>query len=177
MMDYIEDLLDELNLRLPELSWKLGTLNPGINRFHLPHGLFRSRYEAGGEACIQEIKTDIQNLLREKNSAGALYLAERIKQKVSVLVRLCQLDETSKQPLEQPARFALKELSTRKQWFESLEQELEQLKSQHQALSSALERSAKILDTQRTLAMQHELGQIEKRMTLVKEDLKTMTGA
>lgn len=177
-MNYIDDVLDELNQRLPELSWKLASFGQTPSRrLQLPPGLFRAPLDAGSDGCIQELKKDIQTLQRQKQSPGALYLAMRIQQKVSVLVKLCQLHQQSTDTPEPSARYAIKELTTRKQWYESLEQELEQLTAQHTAILKAIERCSNSGDPQAMLSLQSDCGRIEKRMTLVKEELRTITGA
>ncbi len=173
-MNFINDLLEELTARLPELAWKLGKLNPSVSRFRLPHGLFRAAYEPGGVACINEIKSDIQVLIKQKQSPGALYLAERIQRKVSVLVSLCHLEGKGSHTQEK-VRFGLTSLSTRQQWIVSLEQEIDQLVIQQNAVHHSLEQKKHNASTELLLSLQSELGQIEKRLTLLKEDLKKAT--
>ena len=113
-MLYISELLDELTARLPELEWKIGELNASFSNHSLPPGLFRRAIEPSGSACVAEIKTDIQALSQQKNERSAHYLAERIKQKINVLVALCQIQSRKTKP-EDKNYFGIKMLSTRQQ--------------------------------------------------------------
>lgn len=55
---------------------------------------------------------------------------------------------------------------TRQQWLQSLEHEMEVLSHQQQALFN---RQQKHLDAEAQLALQAELGALEKRLTLLRE--------
>lgn len=165
-MNYIDELLTELTSRLPELAWKLGKLNFSVSSVHLPHGLFRSSIERGAVALIDEIKFDIQILAQQKKSNASHFLAERVLQKISVLVSICQTQNQLPNP-DEKIHFGLNKLSTRQQWIQSLEKDIEHLTVQYEAL----EKRIKIEKTNTATLMQlsAELGQIERRLTLTKE--------
>lgn len=169
-MNYIDELLAELTSRLPELEWKVSSLNSFISSKSLPRGLFRSSSELTGLACVEEIKDDIQALGHQKNERSAHYLATRIKQKVNVLVALCQI-EGRKNKAEEKVHFGITMLSTRQQWIESLEKEISTLEKQQQAMIKAFNQMKRSSDTPAVLSVQKELGEIERRLTLAKETL------
>ena len=169
-MNYIDELLAELTSRLPELEWKVSSLNSFISSKSLPRGLFRSSSELTGLACVEEIKDDIQALGHQKNERSAHYLATRIKQKVNVLVALCQI-EGRKNKAEEKVHFGITMLSTRQQWIESLEKEISTLEKRQQAMIKAFNQMKRSSDTPAVLSVQKELGEIERRLTLAKETL------
>jgi len=169
-MNYIDELLAELTSRLPELEWKVSSLNSFISSKSLPRGLFRSSSELTGLACVEEIKEDIQALGHQKNERSAHYLATRIKQKVNVLVALCQI-EGRKNKVEEKVHFGITMLSTRQQWIESLEKEISTLEKQQQAMIKAFSQMKRSTDTPAVLSIQKELGEIERRLTLARETL------
>lgn len=171
-MNYIDDLLTELMSRLPELAWKLGKLNSPISTFNLPQGLFRSHAELGVTAFIDEIKSDIQLLAEQKNDRAAMFLAERIQQKINVLVRVCQL-QSKLIHAEEKIHFGIKMLSTRQQWVHALESEIIDLTKQFEAVEKRLKQEK--INTKTRLLLHAELGEIEKRLTLAKEELKKVT--
>jgi hypothetical protein len=168
-MNSIQELTSELFSRLPELEWKITRLN--FSSTNVPRGLFRLGKELTGAACVTEIKEDIHNLSIQNNERSAHYLAERIKQKINVLVILCQMDSRKKKPLEQVS-FGIKMLSTRQQWLQSLEHDIHLLTLQQQALSKALEQMKLSTNTTGLLNLKAELGEVERRLTLAQEALK-----
>lgn len=169
-MNYIDELLEELTSRLPELEWKISRLNSYISSKSLPRGLFRTSVELTGLGCVDEIKKDIEALAHQDNERSAYYLATRIKQKVNVLVALCQI-EGRKNKGEEKVHFGLTMLNTRQQWIESLEKEINTLQKQQQAMTKALAQMKRSPDTQAVLSVQKELGEIERRLTLATETL------
>lgn len=168
-MGYLEGLLDELSARLPELEWQVCGLSTRIVAKQLPQGLFRQHFDATAVMYINEVKEDIHTLAKQKNQSSGLYLAERIKRKIDVLVMLCQIDNRKEKPESRPA-FSLKSLSTRQQWLHSLEQEVATLSQQHQALSSSLLQLT-TSNPAAVLNLKAELGKIEQRLTLAQEAL------
>lgn len=169
-MNSLDDLLTELNSRLPELEWKIKSLGTNISIHHLPRGLFKTRSEFCGQQYIDEIKADLKVLSQQNNKRCAHYVAEQIKSKVNVLVTLCQLDQ--KKPKSHGKEyFGLGMLSTRQQWMQSLEHEIATLVLQQKGMISTLEQMNKIKNTEAILALNSELGALEKRLTLAKETL------
>jgi len=169
-MIYINELLAELTARLPELEWKISELSTSFSNKSLPIGLFRSNIEPSAAACVAEIKADIKALSQQKNERSAFYLAERIKQKVSVLVVLCQRQNRQKKT-EDKVYFGVKMLSTRQQWLQDLEAEINTLSRQQQAMTKTLEQKRRNHHLEAVLHLKAELGEVEKRLTLAQEAL------
>lgn len=163
-------LLSDLNTRLPELEWKISGLGSSFSSRSLPRGLFANK-EPSGASCIAEIKADIQSLLAQENERSAFYLAERIRRKVNVLVALCQI-HNRKEKTEEKVSFGVKMLGTRQQWIQGLETDIQALERQQQALSATL---AQMLRSNHPAAvilqLKADLGEIERRLTLAKETL------
>ena len=173
-MNYLNETLDDLNARLPELEWKLGCLNPVISYHSLPKGLFQPRMELSSSACIAEIKLDIQALTQQDNERSARYLANRVKQKINVLVSLCQIAARREKPAEK-VHFGIKTLSTRQQWIQNMESDIATLSLQHQAIANTLAQMTSSNKTSAILGVQAELGEVERRLTLALESLKQAT--
>lgn len=162
------DLLEQLAERLPELEWKINSFGAALSLNSMPRGLFRQRLEMTAAACIDEIKNDISHLARQKSEYSAFYLAERIQQKISVLVTLCHL-QTNKPKAEARLKFGLEQISTRQQWLQDLEKNIAQLTAQQQAMLKTLSQKKAKGDSQTVLKLQADLGEIEKKLTLAKE--------
>lgn len=161
-------LLLELTERLPELEWKISSLGAALSTNSLPKGLFRQRTDMSAATCIAEIKADLQQLADQKNEYSAYYLAERIQQKISVLVALCHL-QANKPKAQEKINFGLDKICTRQQWLQALEKDINRLTAQQQAQIKTLEQIKARGDTQAVLQLQAELGEVEKRLTLAKE--------
>lgn len=171
----IQTLLDELQGRLPELEWKLGQRGGYISIKALPRGLFHIKSDITAAACIAEIRTDIQTLGKQESEYTAFYLAERIRQKINVLVMLCQA--RSKAPRnEERIAFGIQAISTRQQWLKSLEQDIELLKQQRLVMLNALEQMNQRGNTDGFLDLQGQLGALEKKLTMAEENYKVCTG-
>lgn len=170
-MNSIHVVLAELSSRLPELEWKISSLAFPISKSALPKGLFRFNQESSACHFITEIKDDIRALEQQKNERSALYMAERIKQKINVLVTLCQMNE-AKSPREKKVALGLSMLSTRQQWIHDLEQAVSTLEAQYQAISHTLAQRQKGSNDLALLTLRAELGALEKRLTLAKETLQ-----
>lgn len=166
-MDY-SALLQELTARLPELEWKISALEASLSMHSLPRGLFRPHLEVTATTCIEEIKADIRTLAEQKMASSAYYLAQRIQQKINVLVTLCHL-QSSKPKNRKKTNFGLSSISTRQQWLQSLEQDINRLTEQQEAMSKALLHMQTRGDSQAILQLKAELGEVEKRLTLAKE--------
>ena len=163
-------LLAKLSSRLPELEWKISGLNTSFSAHNLPRGLFRFSIESTGKACVDEVKSDIQALSNQTNQRSASYLALRINQKINVLVALCQIHSRKNKP-EEKVYFGLKMLSTRQQWIQTLEHDINTLTRQKEAMAKALEQMRVSANGSATLSVQGELGEVEKRLTLAREAL------
>ena len=159
-----------LSDRLPELVWKLGNLQGVFNPKRLPRGLFNEQLEMTPQSCIDEIYADLKVLNNHKNERIAHYLAERVSQKINVLVRLCQI-ETRKKPSGALPTFGVQTMSTRQQWLSGLQDDIARLSAQHQALSAALSKQQAERNPQVILTLQADLGELERRLTLAKETL------
>jgi len=171
----VKESLQQLSARLPELEWKLGTLHITPKPYQLPRGLFRERFELTAESCIDEIKADLKSLHQQHNELSAHYLAQRVSQKINVLVRLCQQRERKKPTLEPQTAFGIQALSTRQQWLTTLHEEIIALSKQQQALTTALIHLESSQNTQAVLSMRVELGELERRLTLARENLERIT--
>lgn len=163
-----DELLTGLIARLPELEWKISGL--GIANHSLPKGLFRTYRETNGSAYVAEIKEDLQSLSQQKNARSALYLAERIRQKVNVLVALCHMHKRRNKS-EEKVYFGVKMLGTRQQWINDLEADIHVLETQQQAMHKTLEQMLRGNNAEAILQLKAELGEIERRLTLARETL------
>lgn len=172
----IKALLDELQGRLPELEWKLGQLAGPISARTLPKGLFHVKPDSAATSYIAEVRHDIDLLARQKNEYSAFYLAERIRQKINVLVLLCQMKGKSAKADEHPA-FGLQMISTRQQWLQSLEKDIAALRQQRDVMLKALEQMTRRGNTQALLDLQAQLGALEKKMTIAEEAYTQAQGA
>lgn len=173
-MENINQLLVELRSRLPELEWKITNLNQAFSAHHLPRELFPSTPDWHAKDCIINIKRDIQQLSSQKTQTSAYYLAQRIKQKISVLVRLCQLDKVEKKTKDK-LYFGVKSLSTRQQRVSELEVEINMLLTQREALADTLSHLKKEKAPTIVIRVSAELGEVEKRITIAQEILKKLT--
>lgn len=170
----LQDVFLHLSARLPELEWKLSRLDKGINPSHLPRGLFRSRSELTSQTCIDEITADLHSLKKHDNEQAAHYLAERIGQKINVLVRICQ-QNIDKPASAQQNGFGIQAISTRQQWLQTMQHDIAVLQTQYDALAKTLVALKTGNNTQAILNLQVELGKAERRLTLAKEALARST--
>ena len=173
-MTTIKESVQILSARLPELMWKLGTLRSTFNPQRLPRGLFNSQLEMTPQSCIDEINDDLQVLNNHKNERSVQYLAERVSQKINVLVRLCQI-QADKKPFEHPLTFGVQTISTRQQWLGNLQDDIVKLNTQQLALTAALGKLKVGHDSQAILSLQAEVGEVERRLTLARETLARAT--
>lgn len=175
-MTSINESVQALSARLPELAWKLDALHPFINPKLLPRGLFNQQFEMTSQSCIQEIKEDLKVLNTHKNERSMHYLAQRVNQKINVLVRLCQIsaDKRMSKPV---SVFGVQSITTRQQWLETLQQDIDKLNLQQQALSARLQQPQEKQSPQALIQMQAEIGEIERRLTLARETLTRATSS
>lgn len=171
MSEEINDLLADLSARLPELEWKVAGIGAAFTSRNLPRGLFRSLGELTGAACVAEIKSDIFHLATQQNQRSAAYLAQRIKEKINVLVALCQI-HAKKTKVNEQVHFGLKMLSTRQQWIQSLEDDINTLSRQQESLNKAFNQMKNnAASAEALLSVRAELGEVERRLTLAQEAL------
>ena len=164
-----DPLLIEIENRLPELSWKTSLLPHRMTLSTLPKQLFATSVDNHPSSCVAEIKQDIKRLYDIKQSSQEfIFLAKRVKQKVEVLVRLCQL-HNKKQGDKIPSAQLMMRLSRRRQWVEEVEQHILELQQQHQHLQSQI---SKTKDVQTQLTMQSDLGKLDKKLSILKEQLQ-----
>ncbi|KTD22702.1 coiled-coil protein [Legionella lansingensis] len=166
----VAELLRQLEARLPELEWKMGKLGQALPTNHLPKGLFRLPAEASPSAFILEIKADLKKLTRYQSERSGYYLAQKIQQKITVLVSLCRLH------ISEPAsekRHYVDMICTRQRFLQDLEAEMHTLSAQYEAISAQLNQSNH--NPEVVLALKGELGEIEKRLTLAKEAFSRAT--
>lgn len=166
----IGESLKVLASRLPELEWKLGALYTVFSPKLFPRGLFNYQFEMTPQSCIDEIKADLQALAQQKNERSSHYLADRVHQKINVLVRLCRIREDKPRP-EKPITFSVQAINTRQQWLQTLQDDIETLQRQQQALATTCSNLKKGGDPQAILNIQAQLGEIERRLTLAKDVL------
>ena len=173
-MTMINDSVRILSARLPELVWKLSTLQSVFNPTLLPRGLFKDQLEMTPQSCIDEINADLQLLKDHKNERSVRFLTERVSQKINVLVRLCQM-QSDKKPSAQSMTFGVQAISTRQQWLENLQEDIDRLSTQHLALTATLNKLQAGSDLRATLSLQAEVGEVERRLTLARETLARAT--
>ena len=166
----IHNSVQQLSDRLPELEWKLSLLGGVLNPSLLPRGLFHSRFEWTTQSCIDEIKADLRTMKEHAHDRTAEYLALRVGQKINVLVRICQQQLDKKTPQRQ-VYFGVQAISTRQQWLKSLQNDIDALSNQQQALAGSVSISKSKNNVQATLSLEKELGEADRRLTLAKETL------
>jgi len=166
----VGSLLNELLARMPELEWQLNKLTASFSAQSLPSGLFRQAFDAPVQAYVTEIKSDIQALRAIKTSELAKqHVAERIHQKINILVKLCA--HHNRQPImpSEDISYSIKQLSTRQQWLQTLDDDIDLLTKQKESLHRALTREKTANNTMVLLNLHRELGELEKRLTLAVE--------
>lgn len=167
--NYIEQLSADLLARLPELEWKIATLNHAVFYQGIPKKLFRS-LDISPAQCIDEVKKDIHYLAKQKPSLSAHYLAEQIQKKIDVLVGAYKVQQKNCHNASKSPAFSMSMLSTRHQWLHTLEQDIVLLTQQQHALAKTLaQRKNTHADPAFILSVQAELGKIEQQLTLAQE--------
>ena len=173
-MSTIHESVERLSARLPELAWKLSSRYSLINHKLLPRGLFLEPLEMTPQSCIDEIYADLKRVRDHKNERSACYLAERISQKINVLIRLCQKPVEIK-PGTQSHVFSIQTISTRQQWLDALHDDIVRLDVQYLALTTTLNNLQNGGSIQAILSVQAEVGEVERRLTLARETLARAT--
>lgn len=160
-----------LSSRLPELLWQMNKLKINVGLKNLPAGLFSHSYDRTPACCINEIKADLNGLKSQMNPRSAHFLVDKIARKINVLVCLCQL-QSVKEKTTAPPKFSIQAISTRQQWLQSLETEINALTEQRQALEVQHAEAQQKKEMQKVLSLQSDLGEIERQLTLAKETWK-----
>ncbi len=163
----IDSLLTSLLKRLPELEWQLSKFGPVFSFKLFPSGLFRCYPKDDIQAYSKEIKDDIQILSQQETSQASHYLAQRINQKINVLVNFCQQQANQKLP-QANVDFSVNKLTTRQQWLQNLEAQIILLRNQKEALVNRLSQTQSLGD-EVILKLNAELGQLQKQLTLAEE--------
>ncbi len=166
----IDHLLQQLSARLPELQWKMACLGGSISSHALPRGLFRYAFDYKPLACLAEIHADIKSLSEQNSLQSAYYLSQKIHQKITVLVALC--NKKAKNKAGKKAAFGVRKLSTRQRWLQALEKEIEDLEQQKKALSVTLQNTERGAKPELALALKAELGALEKQLTIARESFQ-----
>ncbi len=120
------------------------------------------------QAYIDEITADLQSLKKHENNQAAHFIAERVGQKINVLVRLCQqnIDKPTSEPEDS---FDIQAISTRQQWLQTMQHDIDVLQAQHSALTATLVTFNAENNIQASLNLQVELGKVARHLTLAKE--------
>lgn len=168
------DDIDRLSARLPEVEWKLLRMGAVLNATLLPQGLFRHQLEYTPKSCVDEIRADLATLKSQNNEQATCFLAQQVLKKINVLVRLCQ-QKLKKKTSEQQVPMGIHAISTRQQWLQTLQNDIDRLTDQQQALLKTLTRLQSGNDVQALLQIQAELGDAERCLTLAKETLVRST--
>lgn len=163
----VSSLLHTLRERLPELEWQLNKPGASFSTQSLPPGLFRNR-EDDPVACVAEIRADINTLFGHPNPRIVRYLIEKINQKINVLVAVCA-QRKQHAPESEQAAFVVDQLSTRRQWLETMEATIKRLEEQRQALLHSLTEKDLAGNHPVSLNLRSELGALEQRLTLAQE--------
>lgn len=162
--------LADLLARLPELEWQFSKLGTSFSPKGLPRGLFRLQDdEAGSSSYIGEIKADIAALADHNNVHAVRYLALKINQKIAVLVALCAHQKRHSPLKIGPTDLDATFLGTRMERLNDLELTIKMHGEQKEALVKALMQRESLRDSEAQLALQRELGEIEKCLTLAQE--------
>lgn len=166
------DQLEQLRARIPELEWQLSKMDSCFPSSVLPKGLFRQPWDRPGSAYANEIKEDLSLLAsyskQAQNKTATQFLALKINQKIHVLVSLCkqyQRDNTG----EKSTSYAITNISTRQEWLQNLETQIQAMHRQKEALLEALSQKKGQNDAISGLSLRKELGELEKKVTLAEE--------
>jgi hypothetical protein len=166
----INESVQVLASRLPELAWRLGALYSVFSPKLFPAGLFNYQFEMTPQSCIDEIKADLRVLAQQNNERSSRYLADRVNQKITVLVQLCRIREDKPRP-EKSLTFSVQAINTRQQWLQTLQDNITTLETQQQALTVTSRNLQKGGDPQAILSIQAQLGEVERCLTLAKDVL------
>ena len=161
----VTGLLHSLQARLPELEWQLSKMQDSWLKIRVPPGIFRTSY------FLEEIKADIITLSHASSLKTRSYVAQKLNQKVHVLVRICKQHQKTESKHSKPL---LSTLSSRQQYVQNLFEEIERLHQQYQALCN---KKQKVNNHTVLIALEEEIGLIQKKVTLAEEEYKKIVGA
>lgn len=168
-MEKIETIVLELRSRLPELEWKLSQVPFHVFRTHIAKGLFRTQQPKNPIAFLDEIRMDLmslnQHILHEQS---AHFIADRIRTKIDLLVRLCILYGQTEAPARDFTKNLLTKLVTRRQQVQDIENQIALMQTQQAALMKTLSQAH---DVESQLLIQAELGQLERMLVQAREAL------
>lgn len=157
---------------MPELAWQVSLLPHTMTLSTLPPNLFSLPRESHPSACLDELKRDLQRLQQLRQyEAEFNFLTRRIDQKISVLVRLCQIQQQKHKHDPVNARLMMR-MCKRRQWVEEIEQQVQTLKLQQQQLHKQLE---KVTNADILLKIKSHAGDIQKQITTLEEKLTKIT--
>lgn len=162
--------IEVLVQRLAELSWKLQHVGAVISLKSIPAGVFRCSTLTSPQAYIDEIKEDLMLFRHGEHNGRAYYLAKKIQQKITILVRLCHLHRTAN-TIKKTTPFGLEAMSTRQQWLQHMQAKIEAKKEQQLALKKCLTRLAPEKDAAAILDIQAALGELERQLITEEETI------
>jgi hypothetical protein len=163
-----EGILKTLISRLPELRWQLTHLKKTIQPRDLPRGLFKWPRVDQNDVFLQEIQADVDALKLHLNAEAGIYIAKKLKDKIDVLVKICQLASDKSEASDQAAKFGIEALMTRSKWLKCLEDEI----NHHQKLKHTLEQQLKDLSRAQPeviLGLKKTLGDVCQKLTQLQE--------
>jgi hypothetical protein len=170
-MDRLSDELRQLEARVPELEWQLNKFDGYFPFASLPKGLFRQQADKPGLAYAKEIREDLALLATysqpPEHTSAARFLALKIQQKIHVLVSICK--QNQKEDNNKGISYDISAITTRQEWLQKLETQVDDLRRQRQALLEMLSQKEAAKDTNSELGLRKELGDLEKRVTLAEE--------
>lgn len=169
----VQTVLMTLESRLPELEWQLKKHRKMFSPSHLPYGLFRNAPSALLSDYVHEIREDIQFLQRRTDENHVLpYLALKLQQKINVLVTLCSRYMASITNPQPEVNSIPTLLQTRQARLHSLDELMNQLQAQKEALIRAGNENNRAYPEVQ-LKLNHELGEVEKQLSLLQETYHT----
>ena len=174
-MTLIEDLSEVLAARLPELEWKLGGVDETLSSKLLPPGLFSSQINMSTQKCVAEVRSSLLALKDERSEQSMQYLAKRINRQLNVLVRICKL-HAKELPQHVSSAFDMQAMSTRRQCLSKLENKIESLKVQREALRVRLKQERGLRCCPKFIVvLQAEIGMLERKLSLTQEHLERLS--
>lgn len=168
-MDSFESDLEQVHNKLHELAWKLRQVPWGTLTSSVPRGLFRMAQAESPTAYLEEIRADLTSLSQQvSHEPSARLIAGRIHAKVDLLVRLCVLHGQADVSTHDFAKNLMTKLVTRRQHVEAIESQIASLELQQSALKNTL---ATTRHVEQQLAIQSELGHLERQLTQARDML------
>lgn len=161
----METLLKELEERLPELEWRLNKLKKPFSTRLLPRSLFPWTFGSNVNLIIDTLKNEIKTLAKQPTLPSRFYLAQRLYQKITILVSCC--DQLEEEKIK--ANF-IERMCTHQQFVKEMQNRIDTLTLQKKALCNRLEHAlVQSSEPQISLSLKKELGQIEQQLTKISE--------